>query len=151
MTDYNVIGEVAVSPTVRRVEGWMDALANYSPAVGRTARGWSELIITVPARSLEQAASTGLALLVRAAGQIERFEVLTTDEFDRRADDVDMPDLVGATEAADIIGITRQRVQQMAETGALPSRKVGGKALVFPRSTVEAIAAARAAGKTVDA
>ena len=91
-----------------------------------------------------------MALLTRAAGQTDRFGVLATAEFDRRADDVDRPDLVGATEAAEIIGISRQRVQQMADTGALPARKVGGKSLVFPRATVEAIAAARAAGKTVD-
>jgi excisionase family DNA binding protein len=135
--DFNVIAEVGVAPTPKRAGGWMDALATYSPAVGRTARGWSEIVITVPARSLEQAVTTGLAIMLQAVGQVERFEVLSTAEFDRRMDDVDVPELVGATEAAALLGVTRQRVQQMAADGSLPSVHVG-KALVFPRATVEA-------------
>lgn len=150
MTDYNAIAEVAVRPTSKRADAWITALAPYSPAIGRAPRGNAELVITVPAKSLEQAATTALALLLRAAGDLERFEVITTAEFDRRTDDVAVPDLVGATEAAELIGITRQRVQQMASTGALPSAKVGGKSLVFPRAVVEQVAALRAAGKTVD-
>lgn len=138
MTDYNVVAEVGVTPTPKRAAGWMDALAPYSPAVGRTDRGTTELIATVPARSLEQAVSTGLAVMLRAAGQIESIGVMTTAEYDRRVDDVALPDLVGATEAAEILGVSRQRVQQMAAAGTLPSRKVGGKALVFARPTVEA-------------
>jgi hypothetical protein len=114
VTDFNVIAEVGVAPTPKRAASWMDALAHYTPAVGRTARGRSELIITIPARSLEQAVTTGLAIMLKAAGQIERLEVLTTDEYDRRSDDVPVPSLVGATEAAEIIGVKRQRIQQMA-------------------------------------
>lgn len=146
---YNVVGEVSVAPTAKRAAGWMDALAEYSPAVSRTSRGASELVITLPARSLEQAVSTGLAVLLRAAGELERFEVLTTDEYDRRADDVAMPELVGASEAARIIGITRQRVQQLVELGRLPAVKVG-TSLVLQRGPVEAVARARAEDNRVD-
>lgn len=149
MTDYNAIGEVPINPTARRAEAWMDALASYSPAVARTERGASELVITVPAKTFDQAVTTAYAVLTRAAGQLQRFEVLTTAEFDRRSDDVRMPDLVGATEAAEIIGITRQRVQQLAAIGQLQSVKVGST-YAFVRSGVEAIAAARAGGKTVN-
>jgi excisionase family DNA binding protein len=142
VTDYNVIAELGVTPTPNRSAGWMDALASYCPAVGRTARGQTELIITVPARSLEQAVTTGLAVMARAADpdRLERFEVLATAEYDRRLNDVQMPDLVGATEAAELLNVTRQRIQQMAAAGQLPRMQVG-KTLVFPLATIEAMAA----------
>ena len=150
MTNYNAIGEIQVAPTEKRATGWVDALAGYHPAVGRTDRGWSEIVITYPAADLGQAIATGRAVLFGALGQLDRFEVLTTDEYDQRSADIGLPDMVTTVEAADIIGITRQRVLQMVESGAIPSKRVGDRTLVLPRLTVEAIAAARAAGKTID-
>ena len=142
MTDYNVIAEVGVAPPVKRAEEWMVRLVVYSPAVGRTDRGHSELIITVPARTIGQAVATGVAIMSRAVGQIQRFEVLTTAEYDGRADDVHVPELIGATEAREVMGVSRQRIQQLARAGELPSTTVG-KSLVFPRANVDAMAAKR--------
>lgn len=134
--DFNVIGEVAIAPTERRTDMWIDALANYSPAVSRTERGHSEIVITLPAATLEQAVTTGLAVLVRAAGQLSAFTVMTTAEFDRRADDVAVPDLISVQDAAQLIGISRQRVQQLIEAGDLPASRVGA-AYALPRQAVE--------------
>lgn len=137
MTQFNVIVEISVPATREHAVEWVDALADYSPAVSSTTRGATEVVVTVPATTLRQAASTGWALFAEAP--VSTFTVMPTAEFDRRADDVDLPELVGATEAAQMLGVTRQRVQQMAAIGALPSVRVG-KALVFPRATVEAMA-----------
>ena len=46
--------------------------------------------------------------------------------------------LVGATEAARILGVSRQRIQQMTDEGKLPTRLVGN-ALVFTRGEIAAI------------
>jgi excisionase family DNA binding protein len=147
MPDFNIVAEVDINPTPKRAEGWMDALADYSPAVGRTPRGRAELIITIPARSLEQAINTGLAILSRAAGQLAAFAVLATSDFDARSEDVPLPQLVGATEAAEIVGVSRQRIQQMADAGQLPHTRVGN-ALAFPRQVVEALGRAETAART---
>ncbi len=54
----------------------------------------------------------------------------------RQANDPQVPDLVSATEAAEMLGVTRQNVQLMANNGQLPGKKVG-KTWVFLRSVVE--------------
>lgn len=152
MTDFNVVAELAAKLTPIRAAAWMTDFEPYAPAVSRSPRGRSEIVITVPAKSFEQAVTTGLALLARSAtADLVTFTVMTTAEYDRRAEDVALPALVGATEAAEIIGITRQRVQQLARDGALSAVKVGN-ALAFPRAQVEARAASRRGeGATVDA
>ena len=117
----------------------MDALADYHPAVWTSPRGWLSVTITVPAENLRQAAATALAVVEQAAGApAVSIDVMATDEFDARAGFVPVPDLVGTSEAAEILGVSRQRVLQLARSGALPASPVGGKALAFPRSAVEA-------------
>jgi excisionase family DNA binding protein len=137
-TEYNVIGIVDVAPTERRADQWIDALIDYSPAVGRTSRGLSELIITLPARDIVQAVRTGTALLVEAVGQLSEVHAMTTEAFDQRINDAPMPDFVGATEAATILGVSRQRIQQLAAVGRLPSTRVGN-AIAIPRQALEVL------------
>ncbi|HEY9413568.1 MAG TPA: helix-turn-helix domain-containing protein [Pseudonocardia sp.] len=138
MTTYN-----AVIETARRDEpgdDLLDALADYHPATSKSARGWLTVTITVPADSLRQAITTALALVEQAAGtEVVALEAMTTEEFDARAGFEPMPtDLVGTTEAAQMLGVSRQRVQQMADGGFLPYVRVGGKALAFSRATIMA-------------
>lgn len=54
-----------------------------------------------------------------------------------------IPDLVSATEAAELLNVTRQAVQLMANNGQLPGRKAG-KTWVFRRVVVERAAEERA-------
>jgi uncharacterized protein (DUF2384 family) len=82
--DYNAIAEVDVSPTENRWTHWVDALAPYSPAIGRTDRGISEIVITLPAHNLDQAVHTAWSVLIQAAGQLCSFAVMSTAEYDRR-------------------------------------------------------------------
>jgi hypothetical protein len=48
-------------------------------------------------------------------------EVLTVDELERRADQPTMPTLVGASEVADILHVTRQRVHQVRSHKGFPA------------------------------
>lgn len=145
MPDYTVTVEVDTDATRARAHRWSAALAGWSPAVSSTARGRSLVGITVPAASLQQAITTGSAVLLPAlaADGTDCFRVTTSAEHDRRAGEVAFPDVLGATDTARLLGLTRQRVQQMAAAGQLASVKVGG-ALLFSRSGVEAFARSRA-------
>lgn len=54
-----------------------------------------------------------------------------------------IPDLVSASEAATMLGLTRQAIQLMANNGQLPGAKIGN-GWVFRRSVVERAAKERA-------
>lgn len=153
-TSYTALAVVPVSPTEKRSAIWMDALASYTPAVRRTERGLSEIAINFPAVNIEQAMSTGWRLLIGTAGTLEpkSFRVLTTEDYDREIDRINLtplPSLVSVTEAAGIIGVKRQRVQQLIDTGQLQAVRAGST-WALPRYAVEQVAAYRAAGMTVD-
>lgn len=104
----------------------LEALTEYGPATGRAERGWVEVYITVPATTLRQAFSTALAV-AEAAVQVPvlAVEVLPTAEFDARNGLAPLPELVSVTEAAALLGVSRQAVLQRLESGSLPGRKVG--------------------------
>lgn len=74
------------------------------------------------------ATATALATQV---GDLEGIEVIPTEVFDRREclkiDDVE---LVSATEAATILGLTSQAVRDRITAGTLPGRKIGRNWLV---------------------
>ena len=48
-------------------------------------------------------------------------EALTFDELDRELETPNFPELVGVSEIADILGVTRQRASALAKTPAFPS------------------------------
>jgi excisionase family DNA binding protein len=68
---------------------------------------------------------------------------MTTAEYDRRTDETAEPEYLGATEVADLLGTTRQYVQQLAASKTLPSIRIGERTLAFPKAAVEAFAARR--------
>lgn len=60
--------------------------------------------------------------------------------------DRQIPDLVSATEAADMLGVSRQAIQLMANNGQLLGAKAG-KTWVFRRAVVDRAKAERDTGK----
>ena len=145
MLHYNATIELDTPATEQAAEHLVDQLAShgYSPAAGASPFGRLEVVITLPADGLRQAAVAALALVEQAAGIPARaVEVLTTDDFDRRHGLDPVPDLVSVTDAANMMGLSRQRVLQMVDEGKLPHSRVG-KAIVLPRAAVEQAAAAR--------
>lgn len=119
----------------------VDALQHYHPAVGISPRGFLVVKVSFPAVSLNQAATTALATVqVATLASPFRLEVMTEDEFNARQGFVEMPDLIGAAEAGQLLGVTRQRVQQLVDQGKLPGRLIG-RSLVFSRAEVQAFRA----------
>lgn len=148
MEMYNAAVEVAAKTnkiTDARVDVLMGKLADYHGTLGTSPRGWLEYRISLPAENLAQACSTAIAIITQLdSGAPIACEVMTESEFNARFGFEDLPELVSASEAAEILGVTRQAVQQMHAAGRLPGSKVGNS-LAFPRSTVEAVAAQRQA------
>lgn len=139
---YNAVVEVTYKGKIEdAADVLITALEGYSPATSRSLLGRLEVIISVPAESLRQAVTTALALVETAAARPAlSVEVLLTDDFDRLNGLEPVPQLVSVTEAAGILGVSRQRVHELVETGMLPAQKVGN-AVVLHRAAVEARAA----------
>lgn len=133
MRQFNVVLETTLKVTISGevVDEVMDGLADYSGVIGRNDRGRLELVMTVPASGLRQAAVTGLAVAEAALGghgAVVSFEVMTTNEFDARTAAIEvpkMPELLSLSQTAELLGITRQAVHNRIATGALPAVRVG--------------------------
>jgi hypothetical protein len=80
---------------------------------------WSATV-TIEVRNASEAAAIAVALVRSASGQagmpwgdVAALEVLTEAEHERRLALPAVPPLVGAAEAADLLGVSRQRVHQL--------------------------------------
>lgn len=104
------------------------------------------VLLTISAESVVQATVLSVAAVERATGRtVVTLEVLPTELWDARQGFVPVPPLAGVTEAAEILGVSRQRVLQLVDAGKLPAQRAGN-ALVFARATIEAYAALRGLG-----
>jgi excisionase family DNA binding protein len=118
----------------------VDALAGFSPVVGRDPNGQASLTFTIPATDLRAAVTTALALAADATHtELVGLEVITAAEFDRRNGLEPLPALVSVTEAAQLLGVTRQAILQRLDAGTLPGERVGN-AWVLQRTAVERLA-----------
>jgi excisionase family DNA binding protein len=119
----------------------VDELTEWHAAVGTSPRGWVDVQMTVPAETLEGAVRTALAVTSRVVGaQPLTVEALPDAEFDARLGVVPVPELIGVSDAASVLQVSRQRVQQMITEGKLSAVSIG-RSLVLTRSEVEAMAA----------
>jgi hypothetical protein len=143
--EYNVKLEYRLEPTEANGSTLVDAFTGFSPAAGPTDTGKLDVWITIQAKDARQAIDVGLALGAKATdAELTAFEVLTTEDFDRRNGLTPVPELIGADEAAEILGISRQAVSKKFGHGDLPGHRVGERVLVFARNDIEAIAQKRA-------
>lgn len=133
----------AVSPG--DIDALMDELAEFAVAVGRSARGWLEVTLTVPGVNLRQATATALAVVELAVGPLAlsanplSCEVTTEKEADARDGFVTLPSMIGTAESAEILGVSQQRVVQLINAGQLSATKAG-RSLALARHEVEAFA-----------
>lgn len=122
------------------VDKVMDQLENYHAAIGTSPRGYADAQISLAAESLAQACSTAIAVVTAAFGRPAiACEVLTEAEFNAREGWEPTPELVSVTEAAEILGVSRQAVAQRIQSKSLPATKIG-RDYAIPRSAVIAAA-----------
>jgi hypothetical protein len=88
-------------------------------AVGRPGERHLETTLTAEADNVEQAAKQAIALVTgRITGIVVAVEVMTTAEADRRL--AERPELVGTTEIAVMLGISKQRVTTLSKRHDFP-------------------------------
>ena len=133
--EYNVTCELPWAPHPTLIADIADArlgpLMDYHPAVVPTPNGRIGIVLTIPAESLRQAVTTAL-VLVRDAVSVD---ATTTREYDA-AVTPPVPELVSVTQAAELLGVTRQAVLDRVRRGTLPGAQRVGNAVVIPRAAV---------------
>lgn len=134
----------------RLAQDWMPALADYHAVLGAGPTGQVVIVISLPAEGLRQAASTALAVIQDVTGRTAvSLQVMTTEDFDARTriePDV-LPSMLSPTQAAEILGQSRQNVLLMLEQGRLAGQKVGNAWVVLASAVEARKAAAEAAAK----
>jgi excisionase family DNA binding protein len=125
----------------------IQALQAYHGVPSTSPRGFRSASISFPAESIAQACATAAAVvssLYDGAVPIV-VEAMTEKEFMNREGWGDPPsELVSVSEAADILGVSRQAVLEGITRRSLPAERVG-HSYVLPRDAVEAKAATRRA------
>ncbi|GAB3884699.1 helix-turn-helix domain-containing protein [Terrabacter terrigena] len=136
-THYVVELELDTKPAEAVVSRALDLLEAYHPAAAESPAGLLEVAITLPADDLRQAVTTALALARPIAGVVA-VSALPEAVRDRRQGWDVVDELVGVSQAGEILGVSRQRVLQIINEGKLPNRKVG-REYAIPRAAVEAL------------
>lgn len=122
MEDFTV--EIAVRTTHPITEELLFAVAEIGGvATGHVGQHALETTLTVRARSLMDAGKEGMRkVLAIAPGATARAEVMTIEEFDRReAEMIERRKLVGISEVARALGITKQRVSVLSKRSDFPA------------------------------
>lgn len=124
-------------PTAEQLEHVADLLAQHHAAFAVAPSGRVTAIVSFPAENVAQAAMTGVALVEAATGHpAVSVEALSSDEHDKRQGVEPLPDLVGVSEAAEILGgVSRQAVLDRINRGTLPAQRVG-REYAIPRSAL---------------
>jgi excisionase family DNA binding protein len=113
-----------------------DELEAFSPALGNSIRGFRSATVSAPGETLRQAIASAVAVVEAAFGASAIVvEAMIETEFDIRQGWERVPDLVSITEAAELLGVSRQRVLQRINEKTLPGTKVGRDYLI-PRAAV---------------
>lgn len=140
MQNYSITIEVndATALTGDDVDRITAELEEFMPALGNSARGFRSVSITAPGETLRQAVTAAVAVVEAALGAPAIVcEAMTEDEFDVRQGWAPVPELVSVSQAAELLGVSRQRVLQRISERTLPATQVG-RDYVIPRSAVEA-------------
>lgn len=88
-------------------------------ATGRAGEKRLETILTVRAVNVREAAEQAIeAISARVPGRVIAIDVMTTDEADRRL--AERSQLVGTSEIAEILDISRQRVSTLSRRDDFP-------------------------------
>jgi hypothetical protein len=107
-----------------------ERLEPYAAAVGAVPgiEASVSVILAVDARTLRSAVDNALRLVVgtvTAAGvpgaAVVELSAITFDEAERRIAEPVVPELVGITEIGEILGVTKQRANQLATAAGFPA------------------------------
>lgn len=126
MDGYSVLVETRapqgagpLHPAEDLADGLMGALEPYHPSVSAGESSWGARI-TVDAPNAHAAHNQALAIVNQVRGQVGlpdwpvvEVQVIREDVLAEQLAQPNYPDIIDATEAAEILGVTRQRVHQL--------------------------------------
>lgn len=158
MTSYNAHLEYAVRrrslhDPEKTATAILDRLTAYGAAVGFSPSDALSIRLTFTADSVEQASHTAMLVAGTALTEswvvdggldpaarraLQLLEVMTEAEFNAREGFAPVPELVSVTEAAEILGVARQRILQMIDEGKFSTATKVGSTTVIARSDVDA-------------
>jgi hypothetical protein len=132
MTWWSVLIEASTDDDVTEsdLERFVDAVEPFSGVVAGVARRYSaRLSVTVPTDSPKTAITHALdcfdaasrAAQMPTISEIVRVEALTEQELDRELDEPAFPQLLGVTEVARLLGVTRQRASAIQTSAGFPA------------------------------
>lgn len=130
------------------LEGLSDFAEVLTPHSGVVAGGQAgyEATVSIDAVDEHDAYQRGNNLIIGAVEKVSlpnwpvvRLEVLTDDEVDRDLARPTLPDMVSGQVAADILGVTRQRLHQLRDNPRFPSPLIDQPgAILWARAAIEA-------------
>lgn len=134
-TDYNAT--ITTHPlTNTDIDHHIETLSAYRVAVSNPRAGEGQIILTIPADTLTQAIQTTQAIAASAGITINAITIETTERFDTLANDIPMPTLVSVTEAAQLLGVSRQAILQRITAHTIPATKIGDT-WAIPRAAIK--------------
>lgn len=142
MKHYSIHIEVdRKNPTTDQITNMQEYLerGQWSPAVGRSPHGYLDFQLTVPAEGIVQAVMVAVATVQQIAGATAvHVDALPEPEFDRRQgfEITTVPTMFSVTDAASVLGVSRQRVLQLIDDGAFPGAQKVGTTWVIPEQDV---------------
>lgn len=123
---YKVVAELDVPFGEETVERLIAPIVDCGGAVGRSALGRTEVILTLPADSVCQANMIALSILEQyPSSTLLSLRVLTAADLDRSTEAVELPPLVSVNEAAKELGVSRQSILKSIKSAELPATRVG--------------------------
>lgn len=131
--------EIDAAPRDDLVEAVLDALAVHHVAAGATAGPEHlEIAITLDEPDL-QAAVTQALHLVAPYGTPVALRVTPEDLRDQRAglEGVDFAEILSPTQAADIVGVSRQAIHQLLKAGRIRGSQLTDKSWILDRASVQ--------------
>ena len=137
MTEYNVRLEYQMKPDADAGDMLIETFKHFHPGVGSAGEN-TDVWLTLQGVDAYDVTRMATAIAAEVNRPLIALEVLPTAAFDEREARTPMPELVGADEAADLLGISRQAIGKQYATGALPGKRVGERTLVFARRDVDA-------------
>lgn len=120
-TSYNATITIP-TPDDNTIHTLHTTLTDYHPAI-TTHNTETQLILTYPATTTLQATETALALIRAHNLTAHALTIETTSHYDN--DTPTIPPLVSVTEAATILGITRQAILQRINHKTIPATRIG--------------------------
>lgn len=121
----------------------------HAPSFSTSPHGYRTVRLTVAAADVAQASFTAALIVTNglsmALADIVSLEAMSEADADLRGGATSVPELVGVTEAAEILGVSAQRVRQMIDEHKLAAHRIGDRAFALVRSEVEARAASKTA------